>query len=132
MKIYASTAYLADVRSFVAEHANRFGFNDREVSNLRLAVDEACTNIIKHAYDYDEDQMVEITVSFEHDQIQISLIDHGEAFDPDTYSKPDLKKQMKKKKRGGVGVYLIRKLMDEVNYLKTKNGNEIRMIKKRS
>ncbi|MEX2600871.1 MAG: ATP-binding protein [Balneolaceae bacterium] len=132
MKIYASTANLADVRDFVAEHANRFGFSDREVSNIRLAVDEACTNIIKHAYDFDENQTVVITVSFEGNQIRISLLDHGLAFNPDTYSKPDLQKQMIKKKRGGVGVYLIRKLMDEVIYMKTKNGNEIRMYKKRS
>jgi serine/threonine-protein kinase RsbW len=52
-KISASTQNLSDVREFVATHAKNHGFTSRQIADVQLAVDEACTNIIKHAYDYD-------------------------------------------------------------------------------
>jgi serine/threonine-protein kinase RsbW len=127
--VNASTRRLADVRQFVAEKAMNFGFNEKQIADIRLAVDEACTNIIKHAYQYDEEQHVEIKIKLLNDKLCVSLTDTGNAFDPNQYSKPDLKKQMKSKKRGGVGVFLIQKLMDEVEYLKREDYNMIRMYK---
>jgi serine/threonine-protein kinase RsbW len=127
--VNASTGRLAEVRQFIAEKAEDFGFDEKQVSDIRLAVDEACTNIIKHAYQYDENQNVEIKIGLEDDKLWVSLIDTGAAFNPNKYSKPDLKRQMREKKRGGVGVYLIRKLMDKVEYLKKDDYNMIRMFK---
>jgi len=129
--VNASTSRLADVRKFIAEKAQNFGFDEKDVSDIRLAVDEACTNIIKHAYKYDDKQNVEILIGIDDDKLFVTLTDTGETFDPSKYSKPDLRKQMKAKQRGGVGVYLIRKLMDEVEYLKKKDHNMIRMYKNR-
>lgn len=131
LTVNASTSRLADVRKFVAEKAQRFGFDEKDVSDIRLAVDEACTNIIKHAYNYDDNQNVEILIGIDDDKLFVTLTDTGEAFDPNKYSKPDLRKQMKSRQRGGVGVYLIRKLMDEVEYLKKEDHNMIRMYKNR-
>ncbi|MEX0994879.1 MAG: ATP-binding protein [Balneolaceae bacterium] len=132
IKVNASTRHLAKVRNFVEKYADKFGFDEKTVSDIRLAVDEACTNIIKHAYQFDESKDVEIKLGFKDDWICISLTDQGNTFNPESYSKPDIQKQMKLKKRGGVGVYLIRQLMDDVEYLKKDNSNEIRMYKKRS
>jgi len=50
LSVEASTSQLAKVRDFVAEHAERLGLSEKEIGNIRLAVDEAYTNIIKHAY----------------------------------------------------------------------------------
>lgn len=130
--VNASTGYLAEVRNFVAEHASNFGFDDKQVSDIRLAVDEACTNIIKHAYNFDQDQSVEIKIGLKGEKLWVSLKDTGDAFDPRKYSKPDLREQMKNRKRGGVGVFLIKKLMDEVEYVKMDDANVIRMYKKRT
>ncbi len=132
MTIKAATGQLAAVREFIAKRAEEFGFNEKQISDIRLAVDEACTNIIKHAYDYDESKKVEIKTGYRNDRLWVSLSDTGEAFKPENYSKPDLRKQMKSRKRGGVGVYLIKKLMDEVEYSQEADVNVIRMYKNRS
>lgn len=131
MTVQASTENLAEVRNFVAKHASTFGFKKEEISDMRLAVDEAFTNIIKHAYGNDENQSVKIALSENDNTFAISLFDTGKSFSMDNYQEPDLEEKIRQKKRGGVGVYLIRQLMDEVNYLKEGNENIIRMTKKR-
>lgn len=127
--VQASTKHLAEVRNFVAKHASDFGFKKQDVADIRLAVDEAYTNIIKHAYNNDEHKSVDIELGYNSNRFWISLLDTGDAFDPKSYSKPDVRKKIKEKKRGGVGVYLIRKLMDEVEYHTEGSVNEIRMTK---
>lgn len=131
MSVRASTEHLAEVRDFVARHASKFGFKKKDVDDIRLAVDEAYTNIIKHAYNNDGDQSVDIELGYNSNTFWISLLDTGNTFNPRNYSKPDVRKKIKEKKRGGVGVYLIRKLMDEVEYNTKGSVNEIRMTKKR-
>lgn len=131
ISVRASTKHLAEVRDFVAEHATEFGFKKQDVADIRLAVDEAYTNIIKHAYQNDSDKSVEITLGYDHSELWITLRDTGKTFDPTSYSKPDLRKKIREKKRGGVGVYLIRRLMDDVQYRQVNGTNEIRLIKKR-
>ncbi|MEX1063033.1 MAG: ATP-binding protein [Balneolaceae bacterium] len=130
--VNALTANLAKVRQFVAEHAFDYGFNDKQVSDIRLAVDEACTNIIKHAYDYDERQQVEIRMGFKKDRLWVTLRDSGITFERKIYRSPDLRDHIKKRKKGGVGVFLIEQHMDEVEYLIEKGDNIIRMVKYRN
>jgi serine/threonine-protein kinase RsbW len=131
ISVAASTKNLAEVRQFVAEHANSEGFSSKEVSDLCLAVDEAYTNIIKHAYKYDDTKTVHIDLEFDSDKICVCLKDQGEGFDRNDYKMPDIRNQIKMKKRGGMGVYLIHKLMDSVKYRTDSDENEIRMYKKR-
>lgn len=131
ISVQASTEHLAKVRNFVAQHAAEFGFKKQDVADIRLAVDEAYTNIIKHAYKYDEKKSVDIELGYNSSEFWISLLDTGDAFDPSNYSKPDVRQKIKEKKRGGVGVYLIRKLMDGVEYHTEGSVNEIRMTKKK-
>ncbi|TYP93396.1 serine/threonine-protein kinase RsbW [Fodinibius salinus] len=127
----ASTKHLSEVRDFAGEHASAIGFNEQEIANIRLAVDEAYTNIIKHAYHSDNHKTVDIEIGYDDCEFWISLIDTGNAFDPSNYSKPDVRQKIRQKKRGGVGVYLIKKLMDNVEYHTDGSVNTIRMIKKR-
>lgn len=129
--MHASTKHLAQVRNFVARHATEFGFNKNDISDIRLAVDEAFTNIIEHAYQNDEKQSVKIALGHNGKQFWISLYDSGKSFSLKDYKKPDIKEKIKQKKRGGVGVYLIKKLMDDVEYRQDGPRNEIRMTKKR-
>lgn len=131
ISVQASTEHLAEVRDFVAKHASDFGFKKQDVADIRLAVDEAYTNIIKHAYKNDKHKSVDIELGYNSKEFWISLLDTGDAFDPHNYSKPDVRKKIKEKKRGGVGVYLIKKLMDDVEYQTQGSVNEIRMTKKK-
>ena len=130
LSVEASTKHLAEVRDFVAAHAKNIGLSDKDISEIRLAVDEAYTNIIKHAYNNHGTEKVNIEIGSDAQKLWISLIDEGESFDPKTYSEPDLMQRIKDKKRGGMGVYLIRKVMDQVQYNRKGQKNEIRMVKK--
>ncbi len=131
IEVQASTEHLARVRNFVASHAETFGFEKQQVSDIRLAVDEAFTNIIEHAYKNSAEESVKISLSHSSDTFWISLFDTGQSFSLDDYKEPDVAARVKQKKRGGVGVYLIKKLMDEVTYRHKGSENEIRMTKKR-
>lgn len=131
MSVQASTKHLSEVRDFVAKHASNFGFKKQDVADIRLAVDEAYTNIIKHAYNNDPKQSVDIKLGYNSSEFWVSLQDTGRSFDPSNYTKPNVKRQIKQKKRGGVGVYLIKKLMDDVEYQNKGTVNVIRMVKKK-
>ena len=131
ISVQASTEHLAEVRDFVAKHATDFGFKKQDVADIRLAVDEAYTNIIKHAYKNQKHKSVDIELGYNSNEFWISLLDTGDAFDPQNYSKPDVRKKIKEKKRGGVGVYLIKQLMDNVEYHTEGSVNEIRMTKRK-
>ena len=131
LSVHASTKHLAQVRNFVAQHASEFGFDKNDISDIRLAVDEAFTNIIEHAYQNDDNQSVKIALGHNGQTFWISLFDSGKSFSLKDYKKPNVEEKIKQKKRGGVGVYLIKKLMDNVEYLHAGSQNEIRMTKKR-
>jgi serine/threonine-protein kinase RsbW len=130
LSVDASTEHLAQVRDFVAAFAEHIGLTPKDTSEIRLAVDEAYTNIIKHAYKGNPAQKVQIEIGSDSNQLWISLMDKGRSFDPSTYREPDLMRRIKEKKRGGMGVYLIHKLMDQVQYNRKNHANEIRMVKK--
>ncbi len=131
-KIQASTENLAEVREFVSKHASDHGFSKKNISDIRLAVDEACTNIIKHAYNYDKSKVVSIELEFNNNQLIVVLSDYGIGFNPDSYEKPNIPEQIKLKKRGGMGVHLIRNLMDKVVYQKSDGKNILYMKKNRN
>lgn len=130
--VSASTENLAEVRDFVALHSERQGFTKEQISDLQLAVDEAYTNIIKHAYQNNQNEHVDINLSFDPDKLCISLFDSGNSFSPKNYNLPDIQKKIKERKRGGMGVYLIHQLMDSVSYHAEAEKNEIRLCKKRN
>lgn len=127
----ASTRNLSVVREFVTEHAKAEGFSDTVVSDVCLAVDEAYTNIIKHAYKFDSSKNVEVDLEFDPEKVCVCLTDTGDSFDEANYTLPDIPKLIKNKKRGGMGVFLMQKLMDHVDYKSRNNENEIKMYKKR-
>lgn len=135
LEINSKTELLTDVRKFVSDAAKRFGFLEDDVSKIELAVDEACTNIIKHAYRYDPDGKIKITISrlFSDDQLKkfvIRIFDNGLSFDSSTYPLPDMKEYFKRLKPGGLGIVLMKKLMDEVEYdIKPGISNSIQLVK---
>ena len=118
-----------EVREFVDGAARAFGFSEEDVANIILAVDEACTNIIKHAYHYALDQEIEISIFHSTRSFEIRIYDNGKAFDPSSIRTPDLKDHIGHKRRGGLGVYLMKRLMDKVeyNFIPGKR-NEVRLI----
>lgn len=127
--IPASTKNLSEARDFVAEYARKNGFNAQQISDIRLAVDEAITNIIKHAYSGEEDHTIEIELTFKDDRLCVELFDTGATFSIKTFKQPNIEEKIKQKKRGGMGVYLIHSLMDNVSYGREDDANKMVMCK---
>ena len=127
----AKFEYLDEIRDFVGEIARAGGFSDKDVYNIQLATDEAASNIIEHAYENQPDGVLELSCGMRGDVITIILIDRGESFDPSEIPLPDLKADLSDRKIGGLGIFLMRKLMDEVHYESKKTGNVLTMIKRK-
>lgn len=130
--VSAATENLSEIRDFVSIHAEKHGFDKGTVADIRLAVDEACTNIIKHAYRYNPEENLEITIEVDDKRFLIYLVDTGEGFDVKSYQKPNLQNQIKQRKRGGLGVHLMLSLMDDVTYQVKSNMNVLCMCKNRN
>ena len=112
----AKFEFLDEIREFVGDIARREGFSDKDVYNIQLATDEAASNIIEHAYENIPDGILKLSCGVKGDIITIVLVDHGEAFDPSEVPLPDLEADLSNRKIGGLGLFLMRKLMDDVFY----------------
>jgi serine/threonine-protein kinase RsbW len=128
----AKFEYLDEIREFVGDIARAGGFSDKDVYNIQLATDEAASNIIEHAYEKTSDGILELSCGMQDNAIKIILIDRGESFDPSEVPLPDLKADLSDRKIGGLGIFLMRKLMDEVQYEpKPDKSNVLTMIKRK-
>lgn len=130
LRIESRTERLIHVREFISEAARRFGFNDEDVSKIALAVDEACTNVIKHAYRFDPTKTLTIRVHPHDEEFEVIILDHGVPFDPKIIKSPDMKEYLTHYRHGGLGVYLMKSLMDKVEYnIQPGKKNEVRLVK---
>ena len=125
-----NTHYLRDVREFVARMARRSSAKPEEENKIILAVDEAVSIIMKHAYRETPNGTISLEIIADKSKFQIIIRDSGKSFDPGTIKEPDLGKYVKTGKKEGLGIYLMRRIMDEVSY-DFINGvrNELRMTK---
>ena len=131
LHIPSSTRYLEDVRRFVEGHAQEAGLPESTVEEFKIAVDEACTNIIKHAYKGDEGHQVDVDVIVEPDRFTVRIRDEGESFNQAAYEEPDLLEAVHRRRAGGLGVHIMRRLMDRVEYRTHGRVNEVQLTKYR-
>jgi serine/threonine-protein kinase RsbW len=131
LDVPSTTENLALIREFVNRVGVQAGFNETEVGQLELAVDEACANVIEHAYGDDKTKQVMVRAIFDEDNLRIHVIDTGKGFDPTQVPDQELKDLIAKRRTGGLGMRLIKTLMDEVHYdIEPGKKNELRMVKK--
>jgi anti-sigma regulatory factor (Ser/Thr protein kinase) len=123
---------------FVADGARQSGLDDTAVFHVELACDEACTNIIEHAYAGEGRGDITIKWQVSDDEFVITIEDNGRSFNPESVPTPvtvtdvplsdeELANTMK---IGGLGVHFIRKLMDDVQFSSGKDGNRLVLMKK--
>jgi serine/threonine-protein kinase RsbW len=122
---------LEKISEFVVGAARQAGLNDHETYQVDLAVDEACCNIIDHAYGGEGLGEMQISVEIKPDKLTVILVDRGRPFDPSKVPEPKLDVPLEQVKRRGAGFYLIRKIIDELHYERTPQGNNIMMLVKR-
>jgi len=130
LKIPSQSDNLAIIRDVVAKVASQVGFDADDASKIELAVDEACTNVIKHAYANNSNQMIEVSIKVDQKKLIIIVADKGKGFNPDKIKLPDLNESIKVGRKGGLGLCLIKTLMDKVEFeIKPGSKNQVKMIK---
>jgi serine/threonine-protein kinase RsbW len=131
LHVPSSTENLALIRDFISNIGCQAGFDEKEVARIALAVDEACANVIEHAYSSDDTHEVKIRVVIEDEQITFEIQDTGRGFDPSQIEASDVEELIRQRKSGGLGLRLIRTIMDDVQYqIVPGHKNELKMVKK--
>jgi serine/threonine-protein kinase RsbW len=131
LQVPSNTENLAMIREFVNGIGTRAGLPASEVAKLELAVDEACANVIEHAYGPEVTKEVSVKATLDEDSVQIDVVDTGVGFDPSEISQKNLDQLVAERKSGGLGMRLMKTLMDEVHYeVIPGQKNELRMIKR--
>ncbi|MBV6451512.1 MAG: ATP-binding protein [Anaerolineae bacterium] len=128
----AKFEFLDEIREFVGTIARENGFGDKDVYNIQLATDEAASNIIEHAYEDITDGVLDLSCGMQGEGLTVILVDHGAPFDPSEVPMPDLQADLADRKIGGLGIFLMRKLMDEVHYHSNSDkSNVLTMLKRK-
>ncbi len=122
---------LDEIRRFVAGSARQAGFSEKEIYSIQLAADEASANIIEYAYEGEGNGEIEVDCTWSDDEFNIVICDQGKSFDPSSVPEPNLADDLSKRKIGGLGMYLMRRLMDEVDYRFSPDGGNILTMTKR-
>ena len=130
LSVKARLDKLQEIRSFIDRVGAFLGVNKSAMGDLRLAVDEAVTNVVIHGY-AQTDGIVELHMQADGDAVVIRIRDRAASFDPSQVKVPQLDTALKDRPLGGMGVFLIRKMTDEAEFLPLAGGgNEIRLVKR--
>lgn len=115
----------------VTESARKAGFGGRALLQIQVAVDEACANVVQHAYPGIQKGDMEITCSIDTHEFTVRVRSWGRVFDPDLVEPPDVNAPLEERSLGGLGLYFIRQYMDEAHYsFNPDSGNELVMVKR--
>ncbi len=130
-------SYLAHIREFIVDLARRIGFPEEEIARIEMSVDEACANVVEHAYSEGKqwrwqhrDPEIRLSIQAAEDQLVIEINDHGQHFDLAAYQPTDIQARAHDMQTGGYGIAIIRQFMDEVSYSSSDaSGNTLRLVK---
>ncbi|MGD9976256.1 MAG: ATP-binding protein [Desulfatirhabdiaceae bacterium] len=122
LELPAKIENMEALMTFVSDRARSLGFSARRIKEIELASEEALVNIINYAYK-DCDGIIRIVCSGDPIHLIIQIEDYGSAFDILSLSDPDTTSSLTEREVGGLGVFLIRKLMDDVTYSRQDGRN---------
>ncbi|MFV8829985.1 anti-sigma B factor RsbW [Alkalihalobacterium sp. APHAB7] len=130
MKVPAKPEYVGVIRLTVSGIANRIGYTYDDIEDIKIAVAEACTNVVEHAYE--GDGCISVTFHVYSDRLEVVVADSGESFDiegiRDKLGPIDASQPINELKEGGLGLFLINTLMDKVE-MSEKDGVILMMTK---
>ena len=121
---------ITKLNAFVKSATASLNMETGLANQIKLAVEEAVTNIIDYAYPNDTEDNISVTIEADESRIRFILSDSGAEFDPTGVSKADTTLTVDERPIGGLGVFLVRNLMDSINYERIDGKNILRMEKK--
>lgn len=129
--ISCDPAVLPEIRKFVGEVLSSNNLAEVESHKMILAVDEICANLIIHANNCDPTHQLNITVEVRpNDQVIFTIKDQGRTFDFTNYKEPSIEEIVSSRRKGGLGLMLVRRIMDDIQFATEKNYNICTLIKK--
>jgi anti-anti-sigma factor len=130
LTVPATLDSLARISEFITDVTTRVGLDDHAAWQVQLAVDEASTNIIQHGYDQAAPGEIELGWRVDGDQLIVTLCDRGRHFNPGDVPAPDITSPLEERQAGGLGIFLMGKLMDSVQFeFDDSHGNLLTMTK---
>lgn len=130
LDISSDMANLARVADFVSEIAEKANLSQKQFDDVQMAVDEAVTNVMEHAYAGRNDGQISITCRVDAKQFFVEIRDQGKSFDVKKVKKPNTKGPLSQRTIGGLGIFFMKKLMDKVEFTQDQAGNITRMYKR--
>ena len=131
LTVPSATENLALIRDFVVNVGSQAGLGDDDVAKLELAVDEACANVIEHAHGHDSNKEVTVRATFDAVALRIEVVDEGEGFDPTVVPATSVEQMVHDRRTGGLGLRVMKSLMDEVSYeIIPGERNRLRLLKR--
>jgi serine/threonine-protein kinase RsbW len=131
LTVPSATENLARIREFVVNVGSQAGLGEDDVAKLELAVDEACANVIEHAHAHDSNKEVTVRATFDAVTLRIEVVDEGEGFDPTVVPSTSVEQMVHDRRTGGLGLRVMKSLMDEVSYeIVPGERNRLRLLKR--
>ena len=123
---------LAQIADFIDQAAVQANLDDKAAYAIKMAVDEACTNIIEHAYGGEGNGHIQLDCAIQSDGLRVTIVDQGVPFDPTQVAKLNTQAPLPERKRRGMGLFFIHNLVDTVEYnFNTPQGNQLILFKHR-
>jgi serine/threonine-protein kinase RsbW len=129
LTIPSQTRYLNLVTGLAKRASMVAGMDDATSAKISIAVDEAVTNVIVHAYGGEADHKVDIELRFMPSSLEVHICHNGRAIRENEVVLPDPKEYLKHPRKGGLGLLLMSRFMDEIRFIETSQGSECCMIK---
>lgn len=130
-KVGCSIENLKGVRDFIRSSLKNHGIPDIQISEMVLALDEMCSNLIIHAHHCNPDDLFELQIVInKNNPVVFEIVDDGTVFDINQFSEPTLDNLLHEKRKGGLGIRLVKSIMDNVEYQYVNGKNVCRLIKK--
>ena len=130
-KVPCSKSKLGEIREFLQRVLSENSIPEVTVNTLVLAVDEVCANLIIHSHNCNPKDHLELNVKVDgKTEITFDIIDRGDGFNIANYKEPLISDIVKQKRKGGIGLMLVRRIMDEIELIEGKNKNVYRLHKK--
>jgi len=133
LKVHSELGNLTRIGDFITDTARKLGLTEDDIFAVEMSVDEACANVMEHAYRGEPGGPIEITCRLEGESFVVVIHDQGEPFDPSSVPCPDTTCPLEEREVGGLGVHFMRTLMDEIRFeFDAQDGNTLTMTKVRS
>lgn len=122
---------LRSIRNFVSDVLSQFKLSGLEINSMVLAVEEVCANLMIHSHQCNPKDKIKVHINIEPDNgITFKIIDEGEGFDINGYKEPSIHEIIKQKKKGGLGLMLVRRIMDDIEYKREPSHNTYQLFKR--